>query len=130
MSETGELPGETTERLGYSEWAAALRDGELLGQECPECDHVTAAPKAACARCGSRDIATVPLPTEGEVYSETTIAVPPEGFNGEYQLALVELGEARVLGRINGTVEIGDVVTFDEVITVDEYPALVFVPAE
>ena len=96
--------------LTYRTWSDALRSGRLLGQACPECGHVAGAPKAACARCGSRAVETVELPTTGEVYTETTVMVPPEGVEeGNYQVAVVEVGEARVMGRIEGEeVAIGD----------------------
>ena len=128
MSETEPPAHRTDERLEYSDWADALSEGELLGQECTDCGHVTAAPKAACARCGSLAIDTVSLPTEGEVYSETTITVPPEGFEGEYQLAVVDLGDARVLVRIEDIVDIGDRVAFADVIETDGHPAPTFEP--
>lgn len=117
----------SADRLDHVEWADRLRDGDLLGQECAECGHTTAAPKAACARCGSRTLATVTLPTDGIVHSETTIAVPPEGFDGEYQVAVVRLGDAKVMGRIDGTVDIGDRVAFTDVVA-DDHPAPVFSP--
>ncbi|WP_435193900.1 Zn-ribbon domain-containing OB-fold protein [Natronomonas sp. EA1] len=117
------------EQLTYSEWAEAVRDGRLLGQECPDCGHVAGAPKGACAHCGSRDIETVELPSEGEIYSVTTIAVPPGQFEERgYQVALVQLGDARVMGRLDDQdVEIGDSVTLSGVIDVDDgHPAPVF----
>lgn len=126
MSETEPTARRTDERLEYGEWADALRGGELLGQECADCGHITAAPKAACARCGSRSLDTILLPTEGKVYSETTITVPPKGFEGEYQLAIVELGKARVLARIESAVEIGDRVAFADVIETNAHPAPTF----
>ena len=138
MSETEEVErssdnGDGDDRLTYREWAAALREGTLLGQECSKCGHVTAAPKAACAQCGDREISTTKLDTEGEVHSVTTIAVPPERFEGDYQVALVDLGAGRVLARIDGgreTVEIGDRVQFTNAMEADGHPAPVFEPTE
>lgn len=89
------------DHLTHAEWAAALREGRLLGQSCPDCGHVAGAPKAACAHCGSRAVETVELPTEGTVYSETTVAVSPDWFDeAGYQVALVSVGDARVMARI------------------------------
>lgn len=95
--------------LVYDSWTRALRDGILLGQRCDDCGHETGAPKAACARCGSRDLETIELPTTGTVYTETRLSVVPKPFADEdgYQVAVVELGEARVMAQIDGTVEIG-----------------------
>lgn len=113
MSATSD-DGRASEVLTHAEWAAALADGELLGQRCSDCGHGTAAPKAACARCGSRRLETVSLPTEGVVYSETTVAVAPAGFDGDggYRVAVIDLGDARVLGRLEGKAGIGDQVEF------------------
>jgi hypothetical protein len=105
-AEESDLP----ERLTHRTWSGALRSGRLLGQACGDCGHVAGAPKAACAHCGSRTLETVELPTTGEVYTETTVMVPPEGVEERgYQVAIVQVGEARVMGRVNGDgVAIGD----------------------
>lgn len=112
--------------LTYEGWARALRAGTLLGQHCGDCGHATAAPKAACARCGNRDLAVVQLPTEGEVYAETTIEVVPAGFEGPYQVVVVSLGDARVMARVDGEVAIGDAVELHDVVEADGRPIPVF----
>lgn len=102
------------ERLTHGEWNRAVRDGELLGQRCEECGRTQGTPKAACPYCGSRELEIVELPTEGVVYTETTVNVPPEGIDERgYQVAVVEVGDARVMGRlVDQAVEIGDQVVF------------------
>lgn len=111
----------------YEEWQRILwEDGELVGQRCAGCGHVTAAPKAACARCGERDLDRLRLPTEGTVYSWTTIEVAPADFDGPYDVALVDLGEARVLGRVRGDPSVGDPVALVDVFERDPGPAPVF----
>lgn len=107
-------------------WADALRAGRLLGQACEHCDHVTAAPKAACAECGSRSLQVVDLPTEGEVYSETTIEVAPEGFDAPYTIVIVTVGDARVLGRTEEAVSIGDTVELRDVLEAENFVSPVF----
>lgn len=97
------------ELLTYDGWVQALRDdGRLVGQRCRECDHATAAPKAACARCGGRDLETVDLPTDGEVYTVTTINAAPAAFEGPYHVGLVTVGDARVMAHFEDAVDIGD----------------------
>ncbi|TKR27613.1 Zn-ribbon domain-containing OB-fold protein [Natronomonas salsuginis] len=87
--------------LTHRAWSEALEDGELLGQACGGCDATLGAPKAACPHCGSRELETIELPTSGTVYTETTINVPPIGIDQRgYQVAVVQLGDARVLGRL------------------------------
>ena len=97
----------TDELLTYDRWTEALESGDLLGQRCPACEHETAAPKAACARCGSRELETITLPTEGVVYTESTVAVAPEGFEAPYRVAVIDLGEGRILGRLTDDCEAG-----------------------
>lgn len=105
----------TGDGLTYDDWREALLDDVLLGQECTGCDYTTGAPKAACPRCGSRELDAVELPLEGEIHSETTIQVPPEGFDRGYQVVVVDVGDARVTGRLDDPgVEIGDEVAFAE----------------
>ena len=98
--------------LTHHEWNEAVRNGELLGQTCPECGFTHGTPKAACSHCGSRALETVSLPTSGTVYTETTINVPPLGVDERgYQVAVVQLGDARVMGRlVDQDVEIGSAV--------------------
>lgn len=116
------------EDLGYEEWATALREGRLLGQECQECGYTTTTPKAGCVRCGSFDLVTVQLPTRGTVYSESAVQVTPAGFDQEYQIALIELGDtqARLLARVEGTLEIGDSAEFVDTFEQEGMPAPVF----
>lgn len=125
MSEQQPAPESYLEGDGLTAraWRRALRDGLLLGQRCPDCGHVTAAPKAACARCGARDLAVEALPTTGEVYTQTTIAVAPEGFEGPYRVGVVDLGDARVLARIPDDADIGDQLSLAGVVETDDRPA-------
>lgn len=114
--------------LDYAAWGAALREGRLLGLACG-CGHTNGTPTAACPHCGSRDLERVELPTQGTVHTETTIQVPPEGFEEQgYQVGLVVLGDATVMGRFAGeTVAIGDEVRLAGIFDEDDgYPAPCF----
>ena len=92
--------GHESTQLTHEAWAKALESGNPVGVECSECDYVSASPKAACVRCGNRDVSIVDLPTTGRVYSKTTIEVAPKNQGSGYQIALIDLGNARILGRI------------------------------
>jgi uncharacterized OB-fold protein len=100
------------ERLTFERWASALRDDHLLGQVCEDCGHVQGVPKAVCQACTSQSLSGTVLPEFGSVLSETTIEVTPEAAPDRYQVAIVDLGETRVLARVETGVEIGDDVTF------------------
>jgi uncharacterized OB-fold protein len=97
-------------RLNHEIWEEALTDGTVLGLRCEDCEYVTATPKAACPRCGCRSISVVELPDTGTVYTKTTIEVAPEEHGSGYQLALIDLREARLMARIadDDHVEIDD----------------------
>ena len=122
--EEGTLTNET--------WNRALTDGTLLGQECADCGHVTAAPKAACVRCGSRDTETVELPTTGTVYTVTTVHVAPVPFDGEgpYDVALVDAGDARLMAHVGEAVEIGDEVELDGAVEHEKGAGALFSPVD
>jgi uncharacterized OB-fold protein len=112
--------------LTHDEWADALRDGDLLGVTCTDCGATYGTPFVVCNECGGRDLEATELPADGEVYSETTIGVPPTGFEGPYQVGTVELDGARVTARLEGEVDIGDHVVFDGVLDEDGETAPVF----
>lgn len=129
MSET-EAAEQAGEGLTHEDWSAALRDGELLGLRCEDCDRAVGTPKAACVDCGYRDLAVETLPERGVVHTETTIGVSPEGVDERgYTVAVVELEDARVMGRVTDDVDVGDAVALDGA-TDGERPTPVFAPAE
>lgn len=132
MSEDGvsESSVDRIEQLDYEAWREYLEEGVLVGQACADCGHVTATPKRACLDCGARELEAVELPVRGEVYSETTINVPPEGFKGSYQVVIVELDDAKLMGRMDGETEIGATVELAGTSTADGFPAVVFEPAD
>jgi hypothetical protein len=112
--------------LTYAEWAEALREGDLLAVTCTDCGRTTATPVAVCPDCSSRDLESTTLPREGEVYSETTIQVPPEAFEGPYQVGLVDVDGTRLMARLEGDAAIGDRVVFEDVLEEGGEPAPVF----
>jgi len=92
----------------------ALADGRLLGAECTDCGAAMVPPRPACYGCGSRDVAAVEQPREGEVVSHTEVRRPPPAFEAAapYTIAVVELSSgARLTGRVAAdydAVAIGD----------------------
>lgn len=86
--------------LSYDNWTDALREGELLGVACTDCNETYGTPVSVCHECGSRELESIELPTKGELYSVTMINVPPVGFEGPYYLGIVELDSVRLMARI------------------------------
>jgi len=119
-------------RLNHERWEKALTEGVVLGLHCEDCEYVTATPKAACVRCGSHDLAVIALPETGTVYSKTTIEVAPDEQGSGYQIVLVDLGDARLLGRIadGNRVAIGDNIELEDTRTYAGDVAAVFGPAD
>ena len=107
---SGRASGIDADRLTHEAWSEAVREGDLRGQRCGDCDAVQGTPKAACPHCGSTALETVELSTEGVVYTETTVNVPPLGVDERgYQVAVVDLGDARLMARLEGErAEIGE----------------------
>ncbi len=66
---------------------------QLLGMKCKSCEAVTFPPKAVCSNCCSREYEFIQLSGKGTVKTFTVIRVPPEGFEGEYVVGLVEMHE-------------------------------------
>jgi uncharacterized OB-fold protein len=93
---------------------------------CADCGHIAGVPKSVCHACHSRSTSATELPTSGTVYSETTIEVTPEGLDDRYQVAIVDLGDTRVLARVDGEVAIGDSVEFQGSVEYDDMPGPVF----
>ncbi|MFC7175562.1 Zn-ribbon domain-containing OB-fold protein [Halosegnis marinus] len=107
--------------LTYAEWTEALREDRLLGLAC-SCGHTNGTPTGACPHCGNRDLERVELPMTGVVHTETTIQVPPAGVAERgYQVGVVELGDARVMGRFGDEhAAIGDEVALAGVVEGDD----------
>lgn len=121
------------ELLTHADWQETLvSETRLLGQECAVCERRMATPKAACIRCGSRDVRTISLPSTGTVFSETTARVAPAGFDGGYQLIIVEFDSARILGRVEGEpdLDIGDRVQLVDSFEMDGDAVPVFATAD
>jgi len=120
------------DRLAHERWVDRLTEGVVLGLRCEDCGYVTATPKVACVRCGSHSLTVSELPDTGTVYTKTTVEVAPTEQGVGYQIALVELGDARLLGRVvdDERVEIGDEVTLSGTCEYAGDRAAVFAPAD
>jgi uncharacterized OB-fold protein len=135
MSQKGETNGGTDEdeqasHLTHEVWAEGLESGTLKGLSCSSCEYVSATPKAACVRCGSREVSVIDLPPTGSVYTKSTIEIAPAQQGSGYQIALVDFEDARMLGRIadGERVEIGDRVELHDTYEYEGDLVAVFAP--
>lgn len=100
---------------GYDDVLDAIEDGRGYFLVC-ENGHGWLPPRRICETCGSREFNKRDLPAEGEVLAKTTIHVAPPRYEGDtpYVVAVVDLGEIRVSGRVvdsEAAVATGDTVT-------------------
>jgi hypothetical protein len=86
-------------------WRLRYKFFNLLATKCSECGFVSYPPKAACPKCGSRNIKEIKLPKKGKIISFTVIRVPIEGFKGSDPciLGIIDLGGARILAQLTDT---------------------------
>jgi uncharacterized OB-fold protein len=72
-----------------------LKDGRLMGSTCQKCGFTSFPPRADCPECLSGEFEYTEYSGEGEVYTYTTIAAAPTGFEDEapYTVAVVDLRE-------------------------------------
>lgn len=89
----------------------------MIGYRCTNCEHKSITKSIFCPKCRSKEIESFAAPTEGTVYSFTTIHIAPPEFVdlAPYHVALVELTEGlKVTAFLQDEVEIGDSVRFVE----------------
>jgi len=92
---------------------AELSNGEwfLVGSRCTECGSKFFPETLICADCTSRAMERTHLAREGTVYTKTTVALAPEGFEAPYGIAWVDLPDGpRAFGQLEDSdnVAIGD----------------------
>lgn len=84
-----------------SDFAVHLKDGRLMGSRCKACGLTTFPPRADCPECSSGDFGFAEYSGKGTVYTHTTIAAAPTGFEDvtPYTVVVVDLVEGgRLLG--------------------------------
>lgn len=89
----------------------------LNGFKCGECDYFTPYKSILCPKCSSSKIVPVESQGAGEIYTFTTIHVPPEGFEDKvpYTVVVVKLDEGILVSASWGgetKPQIGQRVTF------------------
>jgi uncharacterized OB-fold protein len=90
-----------------SDFAVHLKDGRLMGTRCKSCGLVSFPPRADCSECMSGDFEFKEYNGKGTIYTYSTIAAAPTGFEDSvpFTVAVVELEEGgRLLGWTGETI--------------------------
>jgi len=92
----------------------------LNGFKCEECNYFTPYKTILCPKCSSSKIVQVESQGAGEIYTFTTIHVPPEGFEDKvpYTVVVVKLDEGTLVSASWGSEtkpQIGQRVAFQEI---------------
>lgn len=91
-----------------------LHPPELRGSDCGACGRSSFPNRELCPHCGSDSVADITIRPHGTVVSWTTVRQAPPPTETPYTLATVDLdNDIRVLGRVEGDIEIGTEVTVD-----------------
>jgi uncharacterized OB-fold protein len=90
-----------------SDFAVHLKEGRLMGTTCSDCGYTTFPPRADCPQCLSDRFSFTEYSGRGEVYTLSTIAAAPTGFDdiAPYTIVVVELeGGGRLLAWLGETI--------------------------
>ncbi len=77
--------------------------GNLLGSRCRTCGAHFFPVREACAGCLSQELETVPLSTEGVLYTYSIVRQSTPEFDVPYALGYVDFPEGvRIMGQLSG----------------------------
>lgn len=87
--------------ITYEMYQEFLRQGKFMGLKCTGCGAVIFPPQAICRDCKGMEFERIPIKNTGHIRTFTVIRVPPEGFEPNYVVVMVELDDgAWVVGRL------------------------------
>ena len=95
-----------------ADFAVHLKDGRLMGSKCKNCGYQTFPPRADCPECLSGDFEFLEYSGQGTVYTYSTIAAAPTGFEADvpYTVAVVDLEEGgRLVAWLGDAIPASDV---------------------
>ncbi|MBI4699989.1 MAG: Zn-ribbon domain-containing OB-fold protein [Deltaproteobacteria bacterium] len=90
------------------EFARHLKDGRLMGSACKRCGYATFPPRADCPECMSGDFEFREYSGKGTIFTYSTIAAAPTGFDdlAPYTVVVVDLEEGgRLLGMLGSSMD-------------------------
>lgn len=90
MAKPQSLPRPTPETQHF--WDGALK-GELLLQQCDQCQHTYFPPRPFCPKCANRKVSIIKASGKATLYSYVINHRPLPGFDNPHSIAVVELEE-------------------------------------
>ena len=103
------------------QFSAHLKDGRIMGSKCKACGYTTFPPRADCPQCMSGDFAFNEISGKGKVFTFSTIAAAPTGFEDDipYTVVVVELDDGgRLLAWLGDSIPLSELAIGLEVQTV------------
>ncbi len=88
-----------------------LEDGKVMYNQCKSCKSKFFPPRADCAGCLSSDMEWHEVSGKGKLVSFSQLKYAPVGFDGDlpYSIAMLDYGEYQVFGRLDSSLDVGDV---------------------
>jgi uncharacterized OB-fold protein len=88
-----------------------LEAGKVMASRCNGCGRTYFPPRADCCQCLSSDMAWTEVTGSGKLVSFSRLKFAPIGFENDlpYSIALLDYGDFRVFGRIDGTLDAAEV---------------------
>lgn len=85
-----------------------LEQGKLMGTKCKQCGKRFFPPRAQCCESLSSDMEWFEVTGKGNLVSFSTLRYAPTGFTGDlpYTIALLDYGDYKVFGRIDGAMPV------------------------
>ncbi len=94
------------------EFARHLKNGRLMGTTCKSCSYTTFPPRADCPECMSDEFEFHEYSGKGKVFTHSTIAAAPTGFEDlvPYTIVVVDLeGGGRLLAMAGDTLDVASI---------------------
>jgi uncharacterized OB-fold protein len=81
-----------------------LEQGNVSGTRCKKCGMTFFPPRADCYQCFSSDMEWFDVTGTGKLVSYSKLEYAPVGFDGDlpYAIALLDYGDYKVFGRLDG----------------------------
>jgi uncharacterized OB-fold protein len=96
-----------TQTTRVNDFIDHLENGKVMASQCQSCSKTFFPPRADCCDCLSSDMGWREVSGSGRLVSYSRLKFAPIGFEDDlpYSIALLDYGDYRVFGRIDGSVD-------------------------